>query len=53
MEAIDKTEVGLYLRAVAFHARRRRKKGEGKSAIGSGKGGAIELRRGTIDEIFG
>ena len=54
MRQIDEMDFALYMDIIADRARRRKKKKEPSPAPSKGvKADAVELRRGTIDEIFG
>lgn len=54
MRQIDEMDFGLYMDIIADRARRRgRKKEAAPAPVKGGEQNVIELRRGTIDEIFG
>ncbi len=54
MRQIDEMDFGLYMDIISDRARRRGRKKEAAPAPAKGVDqNVIELRRGTIDEIFG
>lgn len=56
MEQIDRMDFALYMDIIADRAQRRKQKKETAPAPASAKGAdpnVIELRRGTINQIFG
>lgn len=52
MDAIDKMELSRYLDILQAAARRRERRGKEKPPGDTGGRGVVELRRGTIDDVW-